>query len=302
MTTAIHITLAVLLFFSINWIGAHSRNFGYIQLSVFPKSDESPSFNLLYRVVTPSVFIIVVSFILYHINLEKYVQNIWIVTPLQAIFRATYNTLLGRFRLINWNSQILISFSATLFSYFVYSQILIDKSFFIPTKSDLVSEFWIIVLIYTYHIFNNLELPNKNTKKRKIQYIKNKLNKFKSRYNTIIETQTQNDNLIILVYSIMLLEDFNRPKLVRFVERIVHPKFSQTTGVMQVKHETVLSDEESLHQALEKIKKSYEKHKDKEQYHGHALWNIARDYNPCDNYAGEVMKIYRFIENEKLFH
>ena len=42
----LHILLAILLFFIVNWLGAHSSPMGYMQLSLGMQDDTSPAFNL----------------------------------------------------------------------------------------------------------------------------------------------------------------------------------------------------------------------------------------------------------------
>ena len=69
--------LGVLLFFLINWIGKHSYSIGYMGISIFVKVEEAPALNFLIRVLTPIVYLIIISSILYYLNLNKYVINIY---------------------------------------------------------------------------------------------------------------------------------------------------------------------------------------------------------------------------------
>ncbi len=45
----IHFALAVLLFFIINWIGAHSISVGYMQMDIVIKEESAPAFNFLFQ-------------------------------------------------------------------------------------------------------------------------------------------------------------------------------------------------------------------------------------------------------------
>ena len=65
------IFLGIGLFFLINWIGKHSYSIGYIEISMFVKTEEAPALNFLIRVLTPVVYIIIVSTILYYFGLDK---------------------------------------------------------------------------------------------------------------------------------------------------------------------------------------------------------------------------------------
>lgn len=51
----IQISLGILLFFIINWIGKHSYSIGYISISIFVRAEEAPAFNYIVRVLTPVV-------------------------------------------------------------------------------------------------------------------------------------------------------------------------------------------------------------------------------------------------------
>jgi hypothetical protein len=75
----IQFTLGVILFFLINWIGKQSFSIGYMAISIFVKAEEAPALNFLIRVLTPIVYLIIISSILYSLNLDKYVTNIYLV-------------------------------------------------------------------------------------------------------------------------------------------------------------------------------------------------------------------------------
>ncbi len=45
----IQFCLGIVLFFLINWIGKHSYSIGYMQISIFVKTEEAPALNFLIR-------------------------------------------------------------------------------------------------------------------------------------------------------------------------------------------------------------------------------------------------------------
>ena len=87
----IQILLGIGLFFLINWIGKHSYSIGYMEISIFIKTEEAPALNFLIRVLTPIVYIIIVSTILYYFGLDKYVLNIFLVNIYYIVFRLFFN-------------------------------------------------------------------------------------------------------------------------------------------------------------------------------------------------------------------
>lgn len=65
MQTILHVGLAIVLFYLINWVGRHSSGLGYMQLTLFVRPDEAPAFNFLLHALSPTVFVIMASAALY---------------------------------------------------------------------------------------------------------------------------------------------------------------------------------------------------------------------------------------------
>jgi len=76
-----HILLSILLFFGVNLLGQHApSNLSYYQLTTFLEIDEAPAFNFVIRVLTPTVFIILISALFYSLKLDKFIINIYLIT------------------------------------------------------------------------------------------------------------------------------------------------------------------------------------------------------------------------------
>lgn len=103
-TVTIHIALAIVLFFVVNWVGEHSSSFGYLQLSIVPRGDPAPAFNWLLKTLAPTVYTIIVATICYICRRDSAVHGIWLVAVYYFAFRLFYNILLGRSLLLNWVS------------------------------------------------------------------------------------------------------------------------------------------------------------------------------------------------------
>ncbi|TOO43718.1 hypothetical protein CGH36_16305, partial [Vibrio parahaemolyticus] len=139
----IHAILAMVLFLCMNWIGKHSINAGYIQMSVFVKTDEAPAFNFLYRSFAPVVFITLVSAACYVAKQDWVVTDIYMVVVYHAVFRLGFNILAGRARLLNWGMQIAYILLSVGASYYVYANLILDKSFFFPEPKDIGNALWL---------------------------------------------------------------------------------------------------------------------------------------------------------------
>lgn len=91
----IHIFLAVVLFFSFNLLGQYSPStFGYYQLTTFLETEEAPAFNFVIRVLTPTVYIVLISALLYSLKLDRFTSNIYLVSAYYVMFRALFNNIL----------------------------------------------------------------------------------------------------------------------------------------------------------------------------------------------------------------
>lgn len=302
----VHFALAIILFLILNWIGKHSYSIGYMQVSMFVKIEEAPAFNFLLRVLTPTVFLIIVSTILYYLQLDKYVVNIYLVSLYYIIFRLGFNLVTNRGRLLNWYRQSIHWVAIMLISYIAYNKLIKTKTNILPDFTTISNELWIIILVFVFQVFNNVRFSQEATERRKLNFIKARYIYFKNRYSIIIKKETKNEVLEALTFTIMIYEDFNRPKVVRIIENIRHmlTKKPHTLGVMQVKTDKLITDYESVILGAKKIVKSYHDYLESlidseyEFQDYSACWYIIKDYNICNDYAMEVSDLFDIIKEE----
>lgn len=320
----VHFAFAILLFFIINWIGKHSYSLGYIQLSVALKADEAPAFNFLLRVLTPIVFIIICSTILYGLSLDRYVQNIYLVSIYYFMFRALFNVMLGRFLLMNWKQQLNLFAWTSFLSYISYIQIIVIKKNVLPDFGSISNELWLIIIFFLYTIFNRMQFPSTSTERRKNNYITSRYKYLSKKYGKIIAGKIENKKLESLVYAILVYESFNRPKPYRMFEPLLFLfKKPRTLGVMQVKTDKYINDQESVRLGVAKIYDFYNNLLNKENtskelssygsvivsnVEDHLEKQIILNYNPDIDYYGEIYSIlkvirYKFYNNcsDKLY-
>jgi len=304
----VHFAFAIALFFIINWIGKKSYSLGYIQLSVVLKADEAPAFNFLLRVLTPIIYILLISTLLYTLKVDKYVKYIYLVNIYYIVFRVSVNILLGRTRLMNWKQQINLFFWISLLSYITYSKIIVIKKNILPDFGSISNELWFIIILFLYALFNKIQFPLTETVNRKRNYIRNRYKYFSKKYGAIISDKAKNKNLEPLIYAILIQESFNRPKLCRLAENLLFEiGKAKTLGVMQIKTDKYINDEDSIKLGVEKIHDAYntflkEIQTEKEQKE----WNIESylerrvilDYNPDINYYIGVSEILQIIRSE----
>ena len=295
-TFFVHLIFALLLFFIINWIGKQSLSIGYIQMSLFESEDEAPAFNFLVRVFSPVVYLIIISSILYKLELDYYVCNVYIISILYVLIRLSVNLMTNRSLLMNWIRQFSYWFFIIVFSVLAYNYLIKDRQNITPDLTTIANELWIIILLFIYQLFNNIKLSSDKTIKRKNRYITSRYEKFNRQYDNLIHNYFGNDKLEALTYSIMIYEDFNRPAIVRFFEKISFQikKKPHTLGIMQFYTNKYITDKESLELGIQKIKKDYKTVKNEIQLTSDyfIIKEVAIKYNSGNKYADEIYELY----------
>ncbi len=151
-----------------------------------------------------------------------------------------------------------------------------------------------------------MRFSNAGTIKRKNAYLVERYNHFKVLYGKTIEEITGNDILEAITYSIVIYEDFNRPKVIRGIENISQffSKKPHTLGVMQVRTDRVITDYESVKMGTEKIMTAYEKyikqlkeHEEDFSEYG-AIYSIIGNYNNGSEYLNEVYELFAIIKDK----
>ncbi|WP_372521214.1 hypothetical protein [Mesoflavibacter sp.] len=226
---------------------------------------------------------------------------------------------------MNWYRQTLYWISIVSISYFAYTEIIYKKENILPDFETISNELWIIILIFIFHTLNQIRISSDNTIKRKENYLRNRLNHFRSKYSTLVNEKIENDKLKQIAYAIMIYEDFNRPKVARFIENL---KFKVTgkkhsLGLMQVQTKKFINDYKSVELGLKKLNKSYKKAlkkvlKEREMEEGEehqkqfyrdqiAYMNeitiqneIISKYNGGHSYNNEVSRLVELISEKKL--
>lgn len=309
----LHFFLGVLLFFIMNWVGRHSYSVGYMEISMFLKVEEAPAFNFLFRIISPIIYLFIVSVFLYKIGLDRFVTNVYFISIYYILFRLTFNLLTTRGLLMNWYRQFIYWISIITISYFAYTEIIYKRENILPDFTTVSNEIWIIILIFLFHTLNQIRVSSDKTIQRKENYLKSRYSHFKKKYGELVNDKTTNDKLRALIYSIMIYEDFNRPKAARIFEnaRFKLTGKKHSLGLMQVQTSQFINDRKSVELGIEKVKKAYRKaliklglDKDDtikilqpDAYYNE--WTLERliisDYNKDDSYFNEVRELLEKI-------
>lgn len=302
----IYILLAIILFYTVNWIGKRAKpmDFGYVQISVTIQEETAPLFNYFFKVLAPVVYIICLAALFQALKLDYLNERIYLIVVYYWIYRFLFTLVRGRLPLLNWSLQILYWISSIALAFWV-NTIIDSVSSILPDPKTLLDELWILIILFLYSVFNKLDYSREGTKKRVQKYTYNKYESFVKRFGIIIDDHLKSDWLKAATYAIMVYEDCNRPKGARFLERVLfrRPKKKHSYGIMQVLSSSPLSDEESIEMAIGIIKQGVKKYIEDDCFEDAdsfcligMIGEIFESYNPGDpNYASEVRFVYNNI-------
>lgn len=315
---------AIFLFAIMQFFGStiYSTESGVKEYSAisFSKKDDDHSFgsNLILNIILPSVYILILSDFLYRYFNGKFISVVFFIIPAYFLFRILFVVfILNRTRLININFQALNLLSSSLVGYILFKNVILKTENIFISFDEFKNEMWLLIILYCYNLFRNKlnqiltqdKIVNNNLK---LTYIKSKYEKYKKKYQ-FEELTNEHPYVQCFFYSVMILEDFNRPKFYREIEKFLFKirKKRMTLGIMQVSTEELITDKESCKLALTLIKRSYSEYIDKYNNDNekkydlgdvfetnetpYLIRDIARNYNNSSSYEDELVKVFNVI-------
>jgi len=215
----------------------------------------------------------------------------------------------SRFHLVNWVREFFLWVFSIGLSFLIYEGLIKNKLNLLPELSDLKNQFWILLIMFIYSAFNQLDFSQQATVRRKQNYLNIVYLENKQKYGAIVSTYSIDVLLESFIYSVLLYENFNRPRFVRVIEKITFPWFSKSLGPMQVQTNMMITDADSVRTGAERIMKSYlnaldsakEKAREKEiefdpfkdnSHRQYVLYKISSAYNKDDEYLNGIMEMH----------
>lgn len=221
------------------------------------------TYNIILEIIFPNILVI---FFYYSNKFNKDFSSIMYLSVLSFyLLRWLLVIITGRFLIINKKMELFVNTIGILLAFSLHQIYFIKKINIMPSINDLINNFWIAILIFTYEVIKKI-LDNYDSKDSilKEKYIKKNFYYLKKKYNdTILECLGEGSSYLkSLVYSIMIYENFNRPKYKRIIETfyffllniLLKQKKSMTLGVMQVSTLSYINDYKSIDYGIKKIK------------------------------------------------
>ncbi len=309
-TTTIHIVLAFILFFIQNWIGSKAYSKGYIRFSLLDDKDEALSLNYVIKVFGPIIFLILTVAVFQYFKIDNFKTNIINVIYYYIGIRLTLIFIYERAKIVNWTRIFFYYLSIIIISTIVYNNFIDSVDSLLPDFTQIKNEIWLLIIVFIYQLGNGFEekLPNneifettkaylpeiKNRKKKYIiQNFKNLNKKFEETINKISNTD---NSFRLIIISILIFENFNRPRTIRFLERtwVRLRKVKVTQGIMQIASDKPLTDLESVRQGSEYLFFKYTEYL-REEYPYHLFRRTIKRHCPDKKYIRQILFISKCI-------
>jgi len=305
---AIILGISFFVFIISNALGGLSLRFGYTSMQYEYKREQNPGFNFLFKVISPVLIGLAIAFVIYAIGLKTWLIDFWCVVSAAWIIRLLYNLIFDKARLINWQLFFAQFFTSSLIAYSVYHFISPSPKLLFPSRDNLVSEIWLIVILFLYRAMDDLKVGEEGSRIRKKRYMDYTFKRLKQKFGKAIAQQAASQEIEILAYAIMIKENFNRPAFARTIERVLGGiRGKGTYGIMQVTSDRPITDLESTKRGIQilndlfaKVKQITEirhpEHKDNGWVMGSMVTRVAWHYNNSVEYSEDIHDLYVHIQ------
>lgn len=262
--------------------------FGYRNFSSSSTEKMDFSFNFIYALLFPSIFLLMCCMVLKYMHIES--PMLWVIVPLYYAIRDLIIIIDGKWCFVTvWRDVFCIVFG-TILSYGIVSFFKLYWNRIDPVGA-LIDNLWIAVFAFIYAVIKSLasSVATVDTEKKNALYMGISYAKHKDKYDDVIKKVLgeEYDRLSPIVYAIIVAEDYNRPKFTRAIEYfvfIVTPvRKTMSLGVMQFRTNKFITSKESVIQGTKKVLEKY-----KETYDFN---EIVCDYNSDENYADTISDI-----------
>jgi hypothetical protein len=290
-----HVALAFILFFLVNWIGKYAIDFGYSSTTLFEDPKDSIILNFFLRALSPAVYLIALSAAAVAIGHPDLRLDIYCVAIYYYILRAIVIFALNRQLLVSWFRYILHAAAGVLLAVLAYDYLILPNLSLLPDFNQAGNELWLAIVGFLYAVANKIYLPEGPGAKRRNTFIRKHYEEAHKKFGNQIDVKIKDDLLKLIAYSIIIYENYARPKSFRFLERLAFWKENRTTGIMQVTSQLALTDEQSIEAGIERLLNSWKTIKrPKKRLYEKVNATIAA-YNRDDDYVEKVNQVMEIL-------
>lgn len=225
----------------------------------------------------------------------NYIQfdMLWLISVLFWLWFSLLVFVLGRRKLVNWLFVSFIAGSSILFNWYLSSiSFTGDVKDILPNANNTTFQLYLILGIFLVSTIQII-YERDDYDLRRTRFILEKLDLYLSKFKVLFELEGEE---LYLALAILIVEDFERPKFIRYIENIIK---SSTRNIAQNDSK---NDNHSVSLLVKEIHDLYIIGEDDYPYQ--RIRNFALKYNNSSRYADDVWKIYdevsKLDENIKL--
>lgn len=236
--------------------------FGYIILGVLlfilnVYCKEKYKFNKKDNFIFSIIFMLVVAGVCSRSGLDKFNENIFIILVCELFCQLIYISYFLEKDFFNKEDNYCTFYIVKIVSCFLLNQELINKvdDVFL-TGDNLKLVVWLLIIVYVYKFF---KIKDNDSIKKDINVSKDRIAvafaKLKIMYGDDISVSNDDEKLVI--YAIMIFNNFLRPKVFRRVDNLLFKLNNKPRklGIMQVMSKKYINDYESIVTVCKKIDK-----------------------------------------------
>ncbi len=275
--------------------------------------DEGQSFagNFFLKIINPTVYMAILCAVLQALGWIKTCYSLWMLIPFYWLLRAISMIVKNIFLYSNWKYEIIAFLMSIVLGegvFFILLKPLMNKSESVLISHEALRDaVWYAIIAYVLKMLWDVYKTYLNSENIYPRYlikktVRKKYAKFSEKYGIIID-KTFNDHwpegedgfndVLKLVYAIMIFEDYNRPKVFRAVEYIIkafRPEKTMSLGIMQFRSKKIISNNTSIELAVEKIINAYFVQADVDR-----ISYVIDDYNYYGENSEDIKAIYEMI-------
>ena len=220
-------------------------------------------FNRREKVIFTVLYILVISGIFSRMRLINFNKDIFLIVVVELFCQLFYSNYILEKDVFNKNDNFFSFYFIKIILVFFINRELINKvkDVFL-SGDDLKTIIWLLVIVYIYQFFKDRDVTLKSDEKNiSKESIVLSFARLKLKYEDDISLNDDNQKLV--VYSIMIFNNYMRTRLFRKLDSIIFRinNKPRKLGIMQIMTKKYINDYESIVMACKKIDKLYVKNK-----------------------------------------
>ena len=244
--------------------------------------DKKYSFTNSQKIIFRLIYLIILAGVFSYLGIGKVNKNIFMIVVVEFIFRMIYTLYFLGEDFFRNEDQNLYKFFVTLFSSIIVNQYFINEldSVFL-TASELKIIVWLFIIICIYKFINKNErtITESSSQNKSISTKAIVVNYAKLKLEYGDDINLSNKNLLTILYSIMIYQNYRRPRFLREFDNLLFKinGGKRRLGIMQVMSKKYISDLDSIDIVSKKLDKLFTKYKDDKNCYDKVLEAYDKD-------------------------